>query len=253
MSADPIAKLKKPPFVHNFVRQIGESESATIKKAVDFALAKITKTYLPSNKIILDILRFGIAKEVAVKAALLSRPINSRKMNADFVSEFHDFVCQNGIINSPSFLDDISPYRAAHDVVVPVKPSAIIAKPDGLTPLFAFGWASIPFSDFQFRLMMTIIEDAVFTLDDYRESNGIFVAFPKVKNPGGEYVRTKLEWKRGDYSLMSRNELRDIFEYYKSALVKAEEIVRESWVGKRAVDRSEDTVVDFGQSDLFSK
>lgn len=253
MSVKLIAKLKRPPFVHNFVRQIGESESATVKKVVQFASAKITKTYVPAQKIIIDVLRLGISKEQAVKAALLSNPVTSRAINAEFVSSFHEYADEVGILRKPTFIDDISPYRASHDVSVPVKPLAILAEQAGLVPLFAFGWASIPFSDFQFRLMMTIIEDAVFTLEDYRRSNGVFVAFPKVKNVDGVMVRTKFEWKRGDYALLSKRELQDIFDYYKSALIKAELLIAKVSTSKSKFENDDLGSELSGQGDLFQK
>jgi hypothetical protein len=76
------------------------------------------------------------------------------------------------------------------------------------------------------RLLATVLEDAVFSLSDFRNSPGEFICFPKDgKEP--DAVRKPLVWKRGDMDLLSPSELRDCLHMYLDSLEAAKKILRE--------------------------
>ena len=74
----------------------------------------------------------------------------------------------------------------------------------------------------QRRLLMTVLEDAVFSLTDFQNSPGEFISFPKGDN---SKVRSPEVWKRGDYELLSKAEMKDQIELYLKALAIAKNII----------------------------
>ncbi|TIU45087.1 MAG: hypothetical protein E5W19_31870 [Mesorhizobium sp.] len=76
------------------------------------------------------------------------------------------------------------------------------------------------------RLLATIFEDAVFSLTDFRKSPGEFLCFPKI-GKGDSAKRQPLVWKRGDFELLSRNELRECLDEFLLALEDAKIILGE--------------------------
>jgi hypothetical protein len=69
---------------------------------------------------------------------------------------------------------------------------------------------------------MTVLEDAVFSLTDFQNSPGEFISFPKGDN---SKARSPVVWKRGDYELLSRAEMKGQIESYLRALAIAKDII----------------------------
>lgn len=80
----------------------------------------------------------------------------------------------------------------------------------------------MPLSLHQRRLLMTMLEDAVFSLTDFQNSPGEFVSFPKGDNSG---ARSPEIWKRGDYELLGKGEMKEQIETYLRALEAAKRII----------------------------
>lgn len=167
----------------------------------------------------------GLDRETAMFAARSTGRINSRDIVAEYVDAFYNYDEIRRYSGKPCFDEVIEPFRVGKGVIVPVKPLVTIVEAGKLVPIFAVGWASMPLSLWQRRLLATVMEDAVFSLTDFRNSPGEFLCFPRTEDESGEIVREPLVWKRGDFELLSREDLQDCLEMYSSALEAAKIII----------------------------
>lgn len=110
---------------------------------------------------------------------------------------------------------------------IPVKPTLVAREGGQLKPVFAFGWKSVPLTIYQRRLLMTILEDAIFSLTDFENSDAEIVFLPEVNG-----VRTPEIWHRGDYDLLSQTELRNQLDVFLSAREAAYPIIAD-WLKTR--------------------
>lgn len=219
-------KLERPPYVHNWVRNIGSDLDGTTKRLVRLALGFPVKTYGAAASIIIDRIISSLDRQTALKAALTTGRVNSREMVAEYINAFYDYDETRNYSGKPTYDEMIEPFRIGKGLTVPVKPLVNIVENGKLVPIFSVGWASFPFNRFQQRLLATVLEDAVFSLTDFRMSPGEFICFPKENNqPNAD--RKPLVWKRGDMELLTRNELRDCLDMYLDALAAAKAILRE--------------------------
>jgi len=112
---------------------------------------------------------------------------------------------------------------------MPVKPTLVAREAGQLKPIFTFGWKSVPLTLFQRRLLMTILEDAIFSLTDFAESDAEIVFLPE--NEAGQ--RVPEVWHRGDYDLLSETELRNQLEVFLSAREAAYPIIGQWLAAKK--------------------
>lgn len=164
-----------------------------------------------------------------------------------FVSAFYDFDEVRNYSGMPSYDQFVEPYRASRDVKIPVKPLIVISEDGMLKPLFIVGWASMPLTLYQRRLLMTVIEDAVFSLTDFQRSTGEFVCFPRI----GPNRRPEV-WQRGDFELLSRVAMEDQLAIYSEALAQAKEILgADRKTAHREADHDSASEQNSSQQDLF--
>jgi len=217
----PEMKLERPPYVHNWVRTIGPDLQSTVSKLVHLALGFPAKTYVAATPIIRDRIATSLDRETAMMAALTTGRTNSRQIVAEYVSAFFEYDEVRRYSGKPTFDEMVEPFRISKGLFVPVKPLINIVENGRVTPIFSVGWATYPLTKFQTRLLATVIEDAVFSLTDFRKSPGEFLCFPKQGS-----VRKPLVWNRGDVDLLSDGERRDCLEMYVQALEIAKETLR---------------------------
>lgn len=219
-------KLDRIPYVHNWVRNLGSDVDGTTKNLVRLALSFPQKSYAAATPIIYDHIAAGLDRKTALKAAETTGRSNSRTIVREYVEAFFDYSEERNYRGLPTYDEMIEPFRIGKGLSVPVKPLINIVEHGKLVPIFTVGWASFPLSTFQRRLLATVLEDAVFSLSDFRHSPGEFVCFPKA-GTGPEATRKPLVWKRGDLDLVSAYEMRDCLHMYIAALEKAKAILRE--------------------------
>lgn len=215
-------KLERPPSAHNWVRYIHPDVLKTAKAIVAFATATPQVTYAAGLSIARDRILFKLDKATAIKAAHDRGHKKSRPYVAKFVSAFYDYDEVRNYSGLPSFDQDVAAYQISREIRVPVKPLAVISESGLLKPIFMVGWATMPLSLHQRRLLMTMLEDAVFSLTDFQRSPGEFVSFPKGDNSG---LRSPEVWRRGDYDLLSNSEMKEQIEIYLRALDVAKRII----------------------------
>ncbi len=217
-------KLNNPPYVHNFVRYLDETEEKTTKNLVSFAKGKPISSYVTGNKIVKDRVNLKINRSTALKACDKIATLN-RAMNTEYVTAFLDHDEEIGISRRQAYDQFVSPFRVSSDCNVPVKPLSITALNNRLHVMFSFGWQSNPLSRFQIRMMMTMLEDAVFTLTDFRNAEGELFFFPRQKKDDKESRKAQII-RRGDFELYTTSQMREYLDIYLSALSKAKEILR---------------------------
>jgi hypothetical protein len=221
-----IKKIERPPSAHNWVRYIYPEELKMAKAIVTFVTAAPQVTYSAGLQIVRDRILFKLDRETADNAANNRGHRKSRPYVAEFVKAFIDYDEIRNYSGLPSYDQDVAAYQINRDIRVPVKPLVVISENGILKPIFVVGWATMPLVLRQRRLLMTMLEDAVFSLTDFQNSPGEFVSFPKGSNSGS---RSPEIWRRGDYELLGKSEMKEQIEAYLRALETAKSII----AGKR--------------------
>ncbi|MGH6808389.1 MAG: hypothetical protein ACREEJ_16350, partial [Ensifer adhaerens] len=151
-------KLERPPYAHNWVRNIGPDLDSTVKKLVHFALGFPTKTYGAAGNIIRDRIVSSLDRDTAIKAAMTTGRVNSRGIVADYVRAFYDYDTIRQYSGKPTYDEMVEPFRVGKGLVVPVRPLVNIVEAGKLIPIFTVGWATFPLNNFQRRLLATMFE-----------------------------------------------------------------------------------------------
>jgi hypothetical protein len=219
-----IKKIDRPPYVHNWVRYNHPDKLKTTKEIVAFVEGTPQITYAAGQALIRDRIALGLDRDTAIKAALSKGHIKSRPHVAEYVGAFYDYDNMRNYSGMPSYDQYVAPFNISRDIRVPVKPLIVISEGGVLKPIFIVGWATMPLIVFQRRLLMTVLEDAVFSLTDFQNSPGEFVCFPRLPGTNSGH-RAPEVWHRGDYNLLSDEELKSQVDVYLRALASAKAIL----------------------------
>lgn len=221
--SDPFfRRLDRIPAAPNFVRYNFEELLRTLKAYVQFAKGMPTVSYITGLMIIKDLVLGWIDIDQAKVAIRRSTNSPSKEANIAFVDAFCEFAEGRAYQATPAYSDFSTYFNIGRGLYVPVKPT-LIAREDGqLKPIFVFGWKSVPLDIFQRRLLMTILDDAIFSLTDFQSSDAEIVFLPEVEGKRAPEI-----WHRGDYDLLSGAELSNQMEIFLSAREAAYPIIAE--------------------------
>lgn len=237
---DPIfRKLDRIPAAPNFVRYNFEELAKTVKAYVQFAKGMPTVTYVAGLTLIKDLVLGLIDVDQARKAARLSKESPSKIAVIEFVDAFCLFAEKRQYEATPAYSDFAASFQIGRDLYVPVKPTLVAREAGQLKPIFVFGWKSVPLTRFQRRFLMTILEDAIFSLTDFQSSDAEVVFLPEIDG-----VRTPEVWNRGDYELLSQVELTNQLEIFLSARAAAYPIIEEWVASKKSKTVIDTTILD---------
>lgn len=131
-----------------------------------------------------------------------------RVQNKQLVEAFfdHDLLRKYSASNPIGF--DTEYFRVSRDVLIPVAPISVIRENRKFVPIFLCGWTTNPLVEIQRRLLMTIYEDAFFSLTDYQMSPAEVLFFPKTEKSEnyveGQNLRSPEIWSRGDYEMLPK-------------------------------------------------
>lgn len=243
---DPISrKLDRIPGAPNFVRYNHEDLIKTTKSYVSFAKGMPTVSYMTGQAIVKDLVLGLIDTDQAKKAARLARQSPSRVAVIGFVEAFCAYAETRKYKATQAYTDFVTHFSIGRGLAVPVKPLLIALEGGQLKPVFTFGWKSVPLSLFQRRLLMTMLEDAIFSLTDFCESDAEIVFLPELDG-----VRTPEVWHRGDYELLSEIQLRHQMEVFLSARTAAYPIIADWLKAKTKTVVFPDRPVDDAQHEL---
>lgn len=221
-------KLDRIPGAPNFVRYNYEDLVKTTKAYVAFAKGMPTVSYMAGLKIVKDLVLGWTGPEQAKITARRLKESPSKKPIIEFVDAFCGYMEGRNYQATPSYSEFETNFQIGRNLYVPVRPTLIAREFGQLKPVFVFGWKSVPLNDFQRRLLMTILEDAIFSLTDFEGSDAEIVFLPEVDG-----VRTPEVWHRGDYDLLSEAELRNQMELFLSARESAYPIIVD-WINSKA-------------------
>jgi hypothetical protein len=221
-------KLDRIPAAPNFVRYNFEELQRTLKAYVAFAKGMPTISYVEGLKIIKDLVLGLIDVDQAAKAARRLKESPSKEALVDFVDAFCGYAETRQYVATPSYAEFSTSFPIARELFIPVKPTLVAREAGQLKPIFVFGWKSVPLTLFQRRLLMTILEDAIFSLTDFESSDAEIVFLPEVDG-----IRTAEVWHRGDYELLSQTELKNQIELFLAARSMAYPLIAE-WLVTRA-------------------
>lgn len=231
--SDPLfRKLDRIPAAPNFVRYNFEDLVKTLKAYVAFAKGMPTISYVEGLKIIKDLVLGWTDVEQAKKSARLLKDSPSRQQVIEFVDAFCIYAETRQYVATPTYSEFAASFPIARELFIPVKPTLVAREAGQLKPIFVFGWKSVPLSAFQRRLLMTILEDAIFSLTDFQQSDAEIVFLPEIDG-----VRAAEVWHRGDYDLLSPSELKNQIEMFLAARSQAYPIIAEWLRTKKPSER----------------
>jgi hypothetical protein len=240
--SDPIfRKLDRIPAAPNFVRYNFEDFAKTLKAYVQFAKGMPTVSYVPGLTIIKDLVLGWIDTDQAKIAVRKLKDSPSRKANVQFVGAFCEYADRRQYQATPAYADFSTYFSIGRELPVPVRPTLVAREHGQLKPVFVFGWKSVPLTIFQRRLLMTILDDAIFSLTDFQRSDAEIVFLPEMDG-----VRSPEIWHRGDYELLSQVELRNQSELFLSARTAAYPVIAEWLSAKKGTPKE----APAGQEDL---
>jgi hypothetical protein len=222
-------RLRNPPAAHNGVRFIGPSLEVTTTRVFNFLKSKPMLSYQPAYSLIHDRIQLNLDDETMRTAVCRLKGDMRRRINGEVVEAFLENEVEIGCAGLPGFDDQVAVFRAAQGLVLPVRPTAIVVADGKFRVLTALGWAN-PMTEYQIRLWMTVYNDALFSLSDFRNAEGIFTMFPKDGKERGFMI-----WRRGDYDLVPMGELNDQFDMLAQAMTDAEKLFDE-WKRSREPD-----------------
>ncbi len=201
--AQILAKLDRPPAAHNWARSNFQEQSQTTRALVNLAFGFPQVSYQWAIRIIQIVLADARTDQEA--EALLRRccPAVQLERNADLLQAFLAYRAVRQFDGLPVYPEFYGCFMAGADVSVPVRPTAIIRENGVLKPIFVIPWAHNGLKYFQRRLLSTLYEDAIYSLTDFRKSQGEVLIFPEDAY-GNRCVD---RWIRGSYDLLSRQEL----------------------------------------------
>lgn len=231
-------KLDRIPAAPNFARYNFSDLAKMTKAYVQFAKGMPTVSYKDGMDIIKDLVLGLINIPQARKAAKRRPPSPSREAVIGFVDAFCCYAFSRQYKATAAYSDFQASFQIGRDLWVPVRPT-LVAREDGqLKPIFVFGWKSVPLDTFQRRLLMTILEDAIFSLTDFQESDGEIVFLPECDGHRSPEV-----WHRGDYELLSETEIGNQIELFLTARNDARPIIAD-WLNSRTAKIQPATVYD---------
>lgn len=238
-------KLDRIPAAPNFVRYNFDDLVKTTKAYVSFAKGMPTVSYQEGLKIIKDLVLGLIGTDQAKIAARRLKSSPSKDAIIEFVDAFCVYAMDRNYTATPAFSDFSTSFNIGRELFVPVRPT-LVAREDGqFKPIFVFGWKTVPLTQFQRRLLMTILEDAIFSLTDFQSSDAEIVFLPEIDGKREAEV-----WHRGDYELLSAVELRNQMELFLSARESAYPII-EKWLETKGMMKIQPPQIERDDSQPF--
>lgn len=214
---------RRPPAAHNAVRFLGPTHEVTRDRVFRFLKGSPRITYQPAYAFIHDRIQGQISHDTMLAGVARIKGDLNRRLNREVVSAYIENEEEIDFQGMPGFDDQVVQLRASADIILPVRPTAVVVGDNKFRVLTCLGWSGASFSHYQKRLWMTIYDDALFSLSDFQNADGVFAMFPRT----GE-ERELLRWERGDFDLVPMAELNDQLEMLSGAITEAQAMY-EAW------------------------
>lgn len=230
LNFDAVAKkILRSPSAQNCARlnSIG-NEIETTNLIVNFALGIPPFNYVSAIRQCSTHVQLGLDVETAKNAVLRSGSPAGRHQNAAFVEAFFSYDEIRGYSRLRSVENFEGEYRLSRDVRVPTRPTFTLLEDGELIPVSLCGWKTLPLNEPQLRFWMTMLEEGLYSHADYRKSAAEVVFFLAASGNKNS-IRTPHIIRRGDYTLLTRSEMRDQADLYVRAQAAALPIAEAIW------------------------
>ena len=221
-----LEKLRKPPAVHNWVKNIRLRRDETAFALHNFAVNPPRTSLLATVSICIQVVVDRISLEQAIKCAKAIKDPASSERAQWIVKAFHKKASDNGWEGIQVFRDMIEFYPVSAGVRVPVKPSFVINDNGRLVPYFLICWAKMDLSYYQRRVLSTLITEAILSLEEFEGSDAVIVCTPVA--PYSKKERSVFSWKVSEVQPLDAEEKQALFDRYAGAMADAEKMLIES-------------------------
>lgn len=221
-----IAKLRKPPAAHNWVKNIRARRDDTAKALHDFALNPPRSSLLSAIAICVQIVVDGISESQALTCVSSIKKEGDRERARWIIRAFYAHAVSHAWSGIQVFRDMIEFYAVSAGVRVPVKPTFVLNENGKLVPYFLIAWATMNLTPYQVRVLATIIQEAILTLEEFQGSDAVIVCTPVA--PFCKKERRVFEWRVSKITPLTQREKQELFDRYAGALDDAEKMLIES-------------------------
>jgi|GEM_PF-1807272 len=221
-----IAKLRKPPAAHNWVKHIRPRRDETAFALSNFALYPPRTSLLQTTAICVQIVVDGISLEQALKCVEGIKDPSNRARARWIVKAFYSYGVSKNLRGLQVFRDMTEFFPVSAGVRVPVKPTFVLNEGGKLVPYFLICWTKMDLSPHQRSLLSTLISETILTLEEFEGSDAVIVCTPLA--PHSKHERQVVAWRVGDFPPLDADEMQAVFDRYAMALDDAEKIIIES-------------------------
>lgn len=230
MSFDTVEKkILRPPAAHNVARLLDPScEIKTTRNIAKFAIGIPSFNYNPALKVCQDRVALGIDEATALKAVRDAGAPAGRAQNASLVRAFYAFDSLRGYSKLRVLDSYDGQFRISRNIIVPTKPTFTVLEAGKQVPVVLCGWKDFALSNEQLRAWITMLESGLFSFADYRTSPWEVILFPETTSANGN-LRTPRVIRKGDVSLFTEPQMRELAAMYARAQQAAMPIARQLW------------------------
>lgn len=221
-----IQKLRRPPAVHNWVKNIRPRRDDTAFALHNFALNPPRTSLSAVVSICVQIVIDGISLQQASKAVACISDPTARERAAWIIRAFHPYAEKCGWQGVQVFRDMVEYYPVSAGVRVPVKPTFVLNTDGKLVPYFLICWAKMDLTIYQRRILTTLISGAILSLEEFAGSDAVIVCTPTTQFSRKE--RQVAHWRVSAYDPLNDSERQQLFDRYASAMGDAEKMIIES-------------------------
>lgn len=221
-----LEKLRKPPAVHNWVKNIRMRRDETAFALHNFAVNPPRTSLLAAVNICIQVVVDRISLQQAIQCTKGIKDPSSSERAQWIVRAFHKVANDNGWEGIQVFRDMVEFYPVSAGVRVPVKPSFIVNDNGRLVPYFLICWAKMDLSIYQRRVLSTLITEAILSLEEFQGSDAVVVCTPVA--PYSKKERHVFSWKVSGVQPLDDEEKKALFDRYAGAMADAEKMLIES-------------------------
>lgn len=221
-----IRKLRRPPTAHNWVKSIKGRRDETAKALHNFAINPPRSSLLAAIAICVQIVVDGISEPQAQKCVDTIKKEGDRERASWIIRAFFAHAKANEWSGIQVFRDMVEFYHVSAGVKVPVKPTFVLNEDGKLVPYFVIAWSRMDLSPYQLRILATIIQEAILTLEEFQGSDAVIVCTPVA--PHCKKERWVFEHRVSNFEPLSDDEKQELFDRYAGAMDDAEKLIIES-------------------------
>lgn len=220
-----IRKLRRPPAAHNWVKNLRRRTDDMALSLYNTAVNGPRHSLKAVTDIITAVVVDGIDEAQANKCASRITNARTKAYSYQVLKVILPYIKEKGWKGVQVFKGIEERYPVAANVSVPVRPTFVLNDGVRAIPYFVICWAAVGLSDYQKRILTTLISEAILSQEDFDGSDAIIVCVPR--HSFSKTERYVVEWKVSDYSCLSEEEKGDLFERYGNALAEAERMILE--------------------------